>query len=169
MSKKKIVSALMIFIAFAAFLVFYGIFSFRSAIGSASAESMFFSSQCDTYGAFVEISDPASDVPSIGFAADVDVLNFGIIPSGGNYARKSLEISNSAGHRARVLFRAKGDIKDMLEFNETGYLLEPGASENTQIILRTKNSTMAGNYSGKVSVIKIIPKNAFSNIFINWL
>ncbi len=168
MNKKKIVNASILLIAFAAFLLFYGVFSFRGAMGSDSAENLFFKSQSQAYDAFVEISDPKSEVPSIGFAADVDVLNFGIVPSGGNYARKAIQISNSARHRARVLFEAQGNIKNMLEF-ETGYLLEPGASEDVEIILRTQNSTLIGNYSGKVRVIKVVPKNAVSNIFIKWL
>ncbi len=169
MNQKKIVNASILLIAFAAFLLFYGVFSFRGAMGSDSAENMFFKSQSEVYDTFVEISDPKSEVPSIGFAADVDVLNFGIVPSGGNYARKAIHISNSARHRARVLFEVEGNIKNMLEFDETGHLLEPGASEDVEIILRTQNSTLIGNYSGKVRVIKVVPKNAVSNIFIKWL
>ncbi len=169
MNKKKIVNASILLIVFTVFLLFYGVFSFRGAMTSSSAENLFFKSQSEAYDAFVEISDPKSEVPSIGFAADTDVLNFGIVPSGGNYARKAIQISNSARHRARVLFEVEGNIKNMLEFNETGYLFEPGASEEVQIILRTQNSTLIGNYSGKVRVIKIVPKNAVSNIFIKWL
>ncbi|MCK5333646.1 MAG: hypothetical protein KAJ24_03970 [Candidatus Aenigmarchaeota archaeon] len=165
-NQKKIVAVLILFIAF---FLLYGMLSFRGAMASSSAENMFFKSQSQSYDAFVEISDPKDDVPSIGFAADVDMLNFGIVPSGGNYARKVIHISNNARHRARVLFEAEGDIKTMIEFDETRYLVEPGASEEAQIILRTQNSTLAGNYSGSIIVTKIASKNALSNIFIKWL
>ena len=168
-TNQKIVTALIIFIAFTAFFIFYGMFSFRGAMGSGSAENIFFKSQSEAYDAFVEISDPKSEVPSIGFAADVEMLNFGIVPSGGNYARKVIHISNSARLRARVLFEAEGNIKNMIEFDETRYLIEPGASEEIQIILRTQNSTLVGNYSGRIIVTKIASKNVLSNIFIKWL
>ena len=166
---QKVVTALIILIAFAAFFIFYGVFSFRGAMTSSSAENLFFKSQSEAYEAFVEISDPKSEVPSIGFSADTDALNFGIVPSGGNYARKAILVSNSARHRARVLFDVEGNIRNMLEFNETGYLIEPGTSEYVDIILRTQNSTLIGNYSGNVRIIKVMPKNAVSNIFIKWL
>ena len=166
---QKIVTALIVLVAFTAFFIFYGVFSFQGAMASSSAENMFFKSQSHAYDAFVEISDPKSEVPSIGFAADTDVLNFGIVPSGGNYAQKAIQVSNSARHRARVLFEAQGNIKNMLEFDETEYVIEPGASEEVRIILRTQNSTLAGNYSGKILVTKIASKNALSNIFIKWL
>ncbi len=166
MSHKKIVAVLLFFIAF---LLFYGVFSFRDAMASSSAENLFFKSQSHAYDAFVEISNPQSEVLSIGFAADVEMLNFGIVPSGGNYARKVIHISNSAKHRARVLFEAQGNIKTLVEFDDTTYLIEPRASEEVPIFLRTQNSTLAGNYSGKIIVTKIASKNALSNIFIKWL
>ena len=168
-TNQKIVTALIIFIAFTAFFIFYGMFSFRGAMTSGSAENIFFKSQSQAYDAFVEISNPKDDVPSIGFAADVDMLNFGIVPSGGNYARKVIYISNNAWHRTHVLFDVEGNIKPLVEFDETRYLIEPGASKDIQIFLRTQNSTLVGNYSGKIIVTKIAPKNALSNIFIKWL
>lgn len=165
---KKYFSAIIAVIMLAMIFAVYEALSFSWALGAPSAENIFFRGETTAYPASAEISDPSLEIPAIGFASDTLAINFGIVPGGGNYATKFIDISNREDTRVTFIFRAEGNISGMVEFGRNNFALNPGDSAKVPVKFLTAKSAGTGNYSGRIFVSQVIAKNPISSAFL-WL
>lgn len=157
------VSAMLLF----SIVLLYEVSSFSPPAGGTPSGNMLFAGNTDSFPASVEISDPKQDVASIGFGPDYSSLNFGIVPTGGNYARKFLEMSNGGDSEILIMLNAEGDIKSMIVFEKNNFVLGPGEYSKVPIVLKTTNSTAVGNYTGTIFISKVKAKNYLGTLFLN--
>lgn len=167
--RKKYFLALTVTILIAVLFATYEVISFSWALGAPSAENIFFKGETTTYLASAEISDPSLEIPALGFSPDTSEINFGIVPGGGNYATKFIDISNRGDTSVTFIFRSDGNISGMVEFGRNNFAMTPGDSANVPIKFLTGNGAATGKYIGRIFVSQVIAKNPISSTFLRLL
>lgn len=165
---KKYFSATIVAIVLAALFAAYEVISFSRALGAPYAENTFFRGETIAYPASAEISDPSLEIPALGFSPGTSEINFGIVPGGGNYATKYIDIANRGNAGVFMLFWAEGNISGMVDFGSNRILLKPGDSVNMPVKLQTPKSGGIGNYSGTIFVSRVMAKGPVLSAFL-WI
>jgi len=128
--------------------------------------SLFFVHERVRYPSNVEIVESKEEGMLLGFVTDPWNLNFGIIPTGGNFGTRHLKVFNSEDYKVRVNLRAYGDIKPLVTFSKNNFILAPNETAEVDIFLNTTNSTKPGNYTGEIDVIIKKPRLNILEIFL---
>lgn len=163
--KNAVLLACAVLVAFLAYSLYEVLFF--DALGAGNTpENSFFVGEAIAYPSFAEISDPSNETTSIAFAPDPSSINFGTVPSGGNYATKYLDISNNGDGRILIFLGKEGGIAPMVAFPEARTLLEPKESKRIAVRLVTSNGTAPGKYDGRIILAKVKAKNAFADLFL---
>jgi len=165
---KYLVLALVIIFAGAIFLSSYQE-PVREFVTNKTVEvnsGLFFTYEATRYPSNVNITEPIEGNITIGVVVDPWNLNFGMIPTGGNFGKRILILTNQQEKDVRVSLKAYGNIKPMVEFEKNDFIL--GKSKNTtiDIILRTTGKTEIGDYTGEIDVSIKIPKYGFAYMFL---
>ena len=129
------------------------------------ATGIFFDYETTRFPSNVEIVLPQEEGMKIGFVIDPWNLNFGIIPTGGNYGTRHIILVNSEDRNVRVDINVYGTIKPLVSVSQNNFILQSGKSVTVDIYLNTTNSTKPGNYTGEIDVV--IKKPRYS--LLSWL
>ena len=128
------------------------------------SQNLFFIYKKFRYPSNVTISYPATEI-ALGISIDTDNLNFGIIPSGGSYGTRIINIKNDEDVPIKIKLKPFGDISPMIDFEVPEFILQKGEEKKIEIYLRTTEATRMGNYTGGVEILSIRPKiDAFSSL-----
>lgn len=98
---------------------------------------------------------------TVGISGDIDVLNFGLIPTGGSYVGKYLNLTNRNENPVKISLSATGNISPYIEFDKNNFILK-NQDTTIYIIFRTTGDMPIGNYTGEVDVI--VKRARFSTI-----
>jgi len=83
---------------------------------------LFFTYEATRYPSNVNITEPIEGNITIGVVVDPWNLNFGMIPTGGNFGKRILILTNQQEKNVRVSLKAYGNIKPMVEFEKNDFL-----------------------------------------------
>ena len=128
-------------------------------------QNMFFIYKKFRYTSNVTIVHAVSEI-AIGVSTDKDNLNFGIVPTGGSYSTRFIDITNEEDLPVKVVLESFGDILPLVEIKNPIYILQPGDSVKVEVILKTTNETETGNYYGGIEILTVMPKNSFIAPFL---
>jgi hypothetical protein len=110
------------------------------------------------YPSNVEIK-PAEEMDEsvlLGFVVDPWNINFGIIPSNGSYATRTIEVANLEDRDNEVILKAFGNISDLIVFSKNRFVLKPEDKSSIEIFMYSKDS-LPGNYTGEIDVLSKKP------------
>ncbi len=134
--------------------------SSNNGAATENRQSLFFESICTSYPAYVNVTSVSeSQNISIGFDISSKELDFGTLP-GGSISRKFLHISNPSSRRARIMVEASGSISGIIDFSNSDFLMDPGASVDIRASIAPEASE-SGVYSGEVTIIYRQPRLQF--------
>ena len=122
-------------------------------------ENLLFVYEMTRYPSDVEVTNPEEDI-LLGVTVDPWNLGFGIIPKG-SYERRFLNLVNLEENNVKVGINPYGDIAPMISFNKNNFILRANESITVDVILRTTNTTVTGNYTGEIDIIIVKPKYDF--------
>lgn len=109
-------------------------------VATASGRALFGGYVVTLYPATVEVS---SNATVVGMANDQDKLNFGVLPLGGSYSRRFVDVTNDAPRAAEVRFRATGAIGGLVELPAAA-VLAPGERRSFAFKATSWNATQCG-------------------------
>lgn len=122
-------------------------------------ENALFAYEINRYSSKAEVSNETDGNISVGVSTDPRYLDFGIIPTGGSFSKRSITLSNTKDDAVTMQLRAHGGIVPFIEFGKNDFMLEKG-SVPVSVIFRTAKDTQTGNYSGEIDIIARRPKYA---------
>ncbi len=136
-----------------------------------NSTDLFFYYGTTKYPASVQVRNvkPEDSSIVIGLSVDPWYLGFGIIPSGGNFGKRSLILTNTQDRDTKVNFRVYGNISQMVSFSKDNFVLHSSDSITINVFCRTTGTTPEGNYTGEIDIIVKYPKYEFMYNFLNWI
>ena len=136
-----------------------------------NSTDLFFYYGITKYPTNVEITEPEPQESNllIGISVDLWDLSFGIIPSGGNFGKRSLILTNTQNRDAKVNLKIYGNISPMVNFSKNNFILHTNETVTIDVFCRTIDTTLEGNYTGEIDIIVKYPKYEFLYNFLNWI
>jgi hypothetical protein len=116
--------------------------------------TFFFNYEIVRYPSNVEIMsiENINETVVLGFVTDAWNINFGIIPSNGSYATRTIEVSNLEEINNEIILRVYGNITPLIVFSKNIFILKPEEKAFIEIFLYSKGFE-PGNYSGEIDVV----------------
>lgn len=87
-----------------------------------------------------------------GFNLDTDMLHFGIVPPEVS-STKIINVLNNKLHPLLVYFKARGDFKDWVYFDDNYFILSPNETKEARVHVTVPSNAEYGNYTGTYKVI----------------
>ncbi len=122
------------------------------------SENLFFKYEITKYPSSVAILPNLNTSMVLGFTVDPWNLDFGIIPTGGNFGKRGLILTNTEEKRAKIKLNVYGNITPMVSFSKNDFILDKGENVTIDVFMKTTNTTEPGNYTGEIDVVAIKPK-----------
>lgn len=118
-----------------------------------TSSDIFYDYKIIKYPSKVEIIDlkPGELVDMIGISTESWIFNFGIIPVGNNYVKKTMVLNGTPDQEVMVNLITFGNISDMISFSKNNFQLEE--DETVFVFLNVTEDTKVGNYTGEIDVI----------------
>lgn len=129
---------------------------------------LFFDYEITRYPTGVEIT-PSKFLEKesvIGVVIDPWNLKFGIVPTGGSFVRRYVELTNVMERAGKVSFKVYGNIKPLVSFSKNDFILHENENSTVTVFLSATNVT--GNFSGEIDVIAQKPKYDFLYKILGW-
>lgn len=136
-----------------------------------NSTDLFFYYDITKYPTGVEITKakPQESKLLIGLSVDSWDLGFGILPSGGNFGKRSLILSNTENRDTKINLKVYGNISPMVSFSKNSFILSGNESATIDVFCRTTETTLEGNYTGEIDVVVKSPKYKFMYNFLKWI
>ena len=131
-------------------------------------DDLFFSYEVIRYPASAEIANNTPNI-TLGFNVDTDELGFGLIPTGGNFGTKHINLENRMESTAKIKAYARGDISPLIEFPQNNIMLGGKETLRMDVRLSTAADTEPGNYAGEVGIKIIRARHAIGSLLLPWV
>jgi len=134
----------------------------------ARASDLFYNFEVTRYPSSAEITEFKPSETTVGIDADTSKLNFGIIPQGGSFSRRTINLT-SLGKDARISVRAYGEIQPYVSFSQNDFIIRKDKKAVVEAVFDTKkNNKFAeiANYTGEIDITVQTPK--FDFLYALW-
>jgi hypothetical protein len=122
------------------------------------SEDLLFKYETTKYPSSVAIFPNVDANMVIGFTVDPWNLDFGIIPTGGNFGKRGLILTNVENKEAKIKLNVYGNITPMVSFSKNDFILNKDENATISVFMKTTNTTEVGNYTGEIDVVVSRPK-----------
>jgi hypothetical protein len=118
-----------------------------------TSSDIFYDYKIIKYPSKVEIIDlkPGELVDLVGISTESWIFNFGIVPVGDNYVKKTMVLNGTDYQEVMVNLIVFGNISEMVSFSKNNFPLE--GDEIVFVFLNVTEDIKPGNYTGEIDVI----------------
>ncbi len=101
---------------------------------------------------------------TIGISLDSGELEFGTMPLG-SVSRKVIRLSNNANMNSKIIIRIIGDISPYINLSRQTMIFGPFEEKELEVALW---ASKAGEFSGKLIVEAVTPRNRLMEAVLQW-